>query len=411
VIRFLCGVMLLLAVLLPLRLYASDGVGPYRKDPDALSILQRADLAIRELPGLSFKSDYLGSFTARGRVSAEVLLRRDGGSDDVMRTISYRVKSDVSAVEMPYTDHLPQRYTLVDGPEGTSLIDRDERVVHVATGTDRQSLNSGAISSVILPQYLRSDPLKMEMEDSIGAAYLGTQVVHGVKTDVVWLKFEETSGYGEQLLYFGAEDHLIRKATLTSPQVVVSARSEDQPEATFPTMHFDLTLSDLTVLPSISDEQFAARSDGFRQVRVSPPGVGQAGPDWTLQTGTGGTVSSADLRGQVAYLFFWASWCPTCHLYLPEVQKIHDEYKNVRVLAVNAYDRDDALRYIRDMNYTFDVALRGDDLLGNQFQFVGLPALVILDRNGIVRHRELVPTVGQGGEIQSLIRALVSERN
>jgi thiol-disulfide isomerase/thioredoxin len=415
-IRYLSGAVLLLAMVLPFRLYAEDEGGPYVKDPDAIAILQRADAAIREVPGLSFTSDYLGSFTARGRVSAEVLLRRDDGADEVMGTASYTVKADVTAVETPYAvsgapgmEHLPQRYTLIDNPAGASLIDRNDRVVRVATGTDRQVLNSSAISSAILPQYLRADPLKMEMEDSIGAAYLGTQVVGGVETDVVWLKFEETSGYGEQLLYFGVDDHLIRKATLTSPRVVIRPRSEDRPEATFPTMHFDMALSDLSVLPTIDDERFTVDTDGFRQVRLSPPTIGQPGPDWTLQTGAGGTVSSTDLRGEVAYLFFWASWCPTCHTYLPEVQKIHDDYEDVRVLAVNAYDRDDALRYIRGINYTFEVALRGDALLGSEFQFVGVPALVILDRNGVIRHRELAPRVDQAEEIQSLIRELVNE--
>jgi hypothetical protein len=64
---------------------------------------------------------------------------------------------------------------------------------------------------------------------------------------------------------------------------------------------------------------------------------------------------------------------------------------------------------VQDLNYTFDVALRGDDLLGNEFQFVGLPALVIIDRNGVIRHRELVPSVDEADEIRSLIRSLVDE--
>jgi thiol-disulfide isomerase/thioredoxin len=191
--------------------------------------------------------------------------------------------------------------------------------------------------------------------------------------------------------------------------VVISAASTSSPEATFPTMHFDLTLSELTVLPSIPDKKFSVSTDGFQQIRLSPPAVGQASPEWTLPTGAGDTVSSSDVEGQVTYLYFWASWCPICHVYLPEVQKIHDDFKDVQVLAINAYDRDDALRYVQDLNYTFDVALRGDDLLGNEFQFVGLPALVIIDRNGVIRHRELVPSVDEADEIRSLIRSLVDE--
>lgn len=407
--RFVNAAVCLVAILLCSDAYASDAQRPYEKDPKAIAIMQRADSAIRELKGLSFKADYIGSFTTRGRVSADVLVRRDGGSDDVMGTITYRARADVSAIEAPYVDHLPARYTLLDGPTGATLIDPDERVVRLATGEDRPTLNAGALGSLILPQYLRPEPLKIEIEDSIGAAHLGTQRVHGVETDVVWLKFEDTSGYGEQLLYFGVDDHLLRKATFTSPRVVVSAASANRPEATFPTMHFDLTLSELEVLPNVADGKFSISTDGFRQIRLDPPVVGQASPEWSLPTGAGGTVSLGDFGGQVTYLFFWASWCPTCHVYLPEVQKIHDDFKDVQVLAVNAYDRDDALRYVQNLNYTFDVAVRGDDLLGNEFQFVGLPALVIIDGDGVIRHRELAPSVDEAGEIRSLLRSLVDE--
>lgn len=104
-IRCLSGAVLLLAIVLPFQLYANDEAGPYVKDPDAIAILQRADAAIRTVPGLSFKSEYIGSFTARGRVSAEVLLRREGGADEVMATASYTVKTDVTAVETPYAVH------------------------------------------------------------------------------------------------------------------------------------------------------------------------------------------------------------------------------------------------------------------------------------------------------------------
>ena len=39
----------------------------------------------------------------------------------------------------------------------------------------------------------------MEIDDSIGARHLGSEDVEGVETDVVWLKFEDTSGFGEQV--------------------------------------------------------------------------------------------------------------------------------------------------------------------------------------------------------------------
>lgn len=395
----------------PVSTAVAADAGPYEKDPTAIAILENADAAIRQLRGISFRSSYFGTHTSRGRMAADVLLRRESGLDDTMGTIAYRVRANVVAADPPYgLATLPGRYTLLDGPARAELVDPESKTVQVATGTARYALNAAGVGTLIPPQYLRENPLTMEIADNIGALHLGRDVVDGVDTDVVWLKFTDTSGFGEQLLYFGTEDHLLRKVTFTAPQVVIRERTGTAPEASFPTVHFDLTLTELRVRGDIDDARFAVARDGLQEVDFNAaPLVGNPGPPWTLRTADG-TISSTDLRGQVAYLFFWASWCPTCHVYMPEVQRVHDEFDDVRVIAINAFDRDDAMRYVRDLGYTFEVALDGDDVLVHDFRFPGQPALVVLDRNGIIRHREIAPAPAGADAIRELIGKLASER-
>jgi thiol-disulfide isomerase/thioredoxin len=173
-------------------------------------------------------------------------------------------------------------------------------------------------------------------------------------------------------------------------------------------MFIELTLTELQVLPEAPDSLFEIPEDSYRVMPTSNrPTVGSQGPDWTLPLPGGGTISSTSLRGNVALLFFWASWCPTCHGYFPEIQRIHETYPaSVRVLAINAFDRDDAMAYIREHGYSFDVALDGDDLLANQLGFIGQPALLLLDRDGVIRYRKLGPG---DSELLPLIEALINE--
>lgn len=382
------------------------------KDPQAIAILEKADAAIRNLRAIKYRAHYLGGYTFRGRMSAEVVLRRESGSDEEMGTIAYSARIEMAAKDAPYAqEHLPDRYTLIDTAQQTLLIDPAAQTIRKAAGQDRMGLNYGGLVSATLPQYLRPEPFQFEIEDSLAADYLGTTELNGQEHHIVWLKFDEISsgGFGEQFLYFGVEDHLIRKATLVAPRVALPRRegdTADSPVRTYPTMFIELTLSDLEVLPGAPDSLFAIADDGYRVVLTSSkPAVGTPGPDWTLPLPGGGTISSAALRGNVALLFFWASWCPTCHSYFPEIQKIHETWPDrVQVLAINAFDRDDAMAYIREHGYSFDVALDGDDLLANQFGFIGQPAVVLLDRDGVIRYRKL----GRGDDaLLPLIEALV----
>jgi len=403
-----CALTLIASFLIAASAALAAEAGPYEKDPAAIRILENADAAMRQRSGISFHASYFGTHTSRGRMDADVLLRRETGLDDTMGTVAYRVRADVIATDPPYGNAaLPARYTLLDRPEKAELLDPAAQTIHVATGMGRYALNAGAVGTLIPPQYLREDPLKMEIADNIGALYLGLDVVDGVESEVVWLKFPDTSGFGEQILYFGSKDHLLCKVTFTAPRAVIRERTGTAPEATYPTVHFDLTLTGLRVLREIEDSRFAVARDGLREVNFdAAPLVGNPGPQWTLRTADG-TVSAADLRGQVAYLFFWASWCPTCHLYMPEVQRIHDEFDDVRVIAINAFDRDDAMQYVRDLGYTFEVALNGSDLLVRQFRFVGQPALVVLDRDGVIRHRQLAPALAGADAVRDLLDRLV----
>jgi peroxiredoxin len=114
-------------------------------------------------------------------------------------------------------------------------------------------------------------------------------------------------------------------------------------------------------------------------------------PAFSLETPDGKTVTSADLRGRVVVLAFWATWCTPCRQELPDLQKVYERYKgnpNTTFYAVGGPWGGDTIgnesAFAARINVSLPLAFDkhgAAQALGVQ----GFPALMILDGNGHVR--------------------------
>src|ERR1700747_2159285 len=60
---------------------------------------------------------------------------------------------------------------------------------------------------------------------------------------------------------------------------------------------------------------------------VSAPGeIGSRLPECSVKDLQGRDISSADLRGKVALIDFWATWCQPCKKEMPGYQELADRY-------------------------------------------------------------------------------------
>jgi len=118
--------------------------------------------------------------------------------------------------------------------------------------------------------------------------------------------------------------------------------------------------------------------------------VGEAAPDFTLTTLDGKeTYTLSQLRGQVVYLDFWASWCGPCRASFPEVKALHETYKGrpFRVLAVSL-DRKaaDGVKFLEAQKAPFVSVFDEGGKVATRFGVQGIPTAFLIDAEGKVAH-------------------------
>ncbi len=115
--------------------------------------------------------------------------------------------------------------------------------------------------------------------------------------------------------------------------------------------------------------------------------VGSQAPDFVLETLAGENLSLADVRGQVAILNFWATWCAPCRLEMPALQSRFEKYDGrLRVLAINFDEpRPDVQAFVDELGLTFDVLLDPGAEVQELYRIRGYPTSYFVDADGFIR--------------------------
>lgn len=91
-------------------------------------------------------------------------------------------------------------------------------------------------------------------------------------------------------------------------------------------------------------------------------------------------------QGEALVVHFWASWCPTCQLELPALEKAASVCRTgtIQVVAVNlGEDRETADRYWKEGGYTLPLLLDPDGHAWRKLGATGLPFNLIWTQAGL----------------------------
>ena len=120
----------------------------------------------------------------------------------------------------------------------------------------------------------------------------------------------------------------------------------------------------------------------------APPGEETAAPagapeGFALIDASAFNVS--DYKGRVLVLDFWATWCGPCKMAIPHLIELQDKYRDqgLTVICITYDDNadKDVPPYAAEVGMNY-VNVRADDELKRKYAVIGLPTIIIYDRDG-----------------------------
>jgi len=119
--------------------------------------------------------------------------------------------------------------------------------------------------------------------------------------------------------------------------------------------------------------------------KVEYPSESFLAPSFELESISGGKVSLLDYRGKIVFINFWATWCSTCEVEMPSMEKLYQKYK-----------------------LTFPVLLDTKSSVAKKdYKTTGVPETFIVNKNGIIVFKKIGPDDWSTDEMMDAFAQLV----
>ncbi len=121
-----------------------------------------------------------------------------------------------------------------------------------------------------------------------------------------------------------------------------------------------------------------------------------------------GTVTSADIKGKVVVVDFYATWCGPCMAAIPKNHKLLADYKTKGLVlfgvCTSSRGQDKYASNAKQHDITYPIARDAQQEVAKRWAVHYYPTYAVIDRKGVVRAIGLKP-----GNVEAVVKKLLDE--
>ncbi len=138
--------------------------------------------------------------------------------------------------------------------------------------------------------------------------------------------------------------------------------------------------------------------------------IGKPSPGFSLTDTKGKIWTLSELKGQVVFVNFWATWCPPCRQELPSMQNLHQELSGNGFQMLTILMNDDpnsAVLMAKGNDFTFPILIDHDGSVSASYGITGVPETFIIDATGTLQKKVIGPRQWDSAEAKKMIKKYI----
>lgn len=142
--------------------------------------------------------------------------------------------------------------------------------------------------------------------------------------------------------------------------------------------------------PPASAKEYKSLDDYYQQVAgaiAEHELLGKQAPAFAAQTLDGKAVDSKQLKGKVAVIDFWATWCVPCAEVVPVLKEVTDKFadKDVVLLAVNVGEDPALIKgYLKELKWDVTAVIDKELKISKAYAAEAIPLTMVIGKSGHV---------------------------